>query len=106
MKTQKELTIPIACLCVLSQMSAQDVPRLVTKAHAPIIWRPYRGATVPPARLKNSNRLYDLMRGGKLYLTVQDAIAVAIENNLDLEVSRYGPIAAEWNLERLQAGGA
>ncbi len=106
MKTQKELTIPIACLCLLSQMSAQDVPQLVAKAHAPIIWRPYLGATVPPARLKNSNRLYDLMRGGKLYLTVQDAIAVAIENNLDLEVNRYGPVNAEWNLNRARAGGA
>src|SRR6202023_221084 len=86
--------------------NAQDIPRLVVKPHVPIIWRPYRGAMVPPVRLKNSNRLYDLLRGGKLYLTVQDAIAVAIENNLDLEVDRYGPVNAEWNLNRARAGGA
>jgi outer membrane protein TolC len=47
----------------------------------------------------------ELIRGGKLYLTVQDAIALAIENNLDLEVARYGPLNAEWNLKRAEAGG-
>jgi outer membrane protein TolC len=46
-----------------------------------------------------------LIRGGKLYLTVQDAIALAIENNIDLEIDRYGPLTAEWNLKRQEAGG-
>ena len=41
-----------------------------------------------------------------LYLTVQDAIALALENNLDIEVARYNPILAEWQLERSRAGGA
>ena len=36
---------------------------------------------------------------------MQDAIALAIENNLDLEVDRYGPLAADWQLERAEAGG-
>jgi len=71
-----------------------------------IFIRPYQGARVPPARLKNSDRIYGLIRGGKLYLTVQDALALAIENNLDLEVDRYGPINADWYLERVRAGGA
>jgi len=106
LKTQKELTILVACLSAVSQLGAQDVPRLVEKSHASIFRRPYLGATVAPIRLKNSNRLYDLIRGGKLYLTVQDAIAVAIENNLDLEVDRLGPVSAEWNLNRARAGGA
>jgi len=60
---------------------------------------------MPPVQLKNSNRLHDLIRGGRLYLTVQDAIALAIENDVDLEVDRYGPLLAEWNLKRQQAGG-
>lgn len=106
LKTQKESAVLIACLCFVSQMSAQDVQQLVQKSHAPFFWRPYLGATVAPVRLKNSNRLYDLIRGGKLYLTVQDAIAVAIENNLDLEVDRFVPVNAEWNLNRARAGGA
>ena len=49
--------------------------------------------------------LNSLLRAGKLYLTVQDAIALAIENNLDLEIDRYGPLLAQSALERAQAGG-
>jgi hypothetical protein len=71
---------------------------------API--RSYVAPTVPPIRLTNTTRLYSLMRAGNLYLTVQDAIALAIENNLNLEISRYGPILADASLERFKAGGA
>ncbi len=74
--------------------------------HAPVFWRPYAAPEVPEARLANSTRLRDLIRAGKLYLTVQDAIALALENNIDLEVSRYDPILQAWNLQRRQAGGA
>ena len=56
-------------------------------------------------KLKDSVRLRSLIRAGKLYITVQDAIAAAIENNLDLEADRYGPLSAEWQVERQQAGG-
>lgn len=105
-RAQRVLAILVTLNVVLWQAWAQESALMVERPRAPILWRPYQGATVPPVRLKNSNRLASLMRAGKLYLTVQDAIAVAIENNLDLEVSRYGPINAEWNLERFQAGGA
>ena len=57
-------------------------------------------------RLENSGRLGSLVRAGMLYLTVQDAIALALDNNLDIEVARYNPILAEWQLERSHAGGA
>ncbi len=106
MRAQRFVAILLAGSCVISQLPAQELPQVVMRPQAPIFWRPYLGATLPPVQLKNSNRLYGLIRAGKLYLTVQDAIAAAIENNLDLEVSRYGPVAAQWNLERLQAGGA
>lgn len=77
----------------------------VDRPQGPALWRDYRPSTVPPARLANTSRLHSLIRGGKLYLTVQDTIALAVENNLDLEVARYGPLAAEWRLERAEAGG-
>ena len=67
--------------------------------------RPYRPTTVGPAQLHNTGRLNGLIRAGKLYLTVQDAIAVALENNLDLEIARYGPVSAEWRYSRALAGG-
>jgi outer membrane protein TolC len=57
-------------------------------------------------RLSNSERLKSLIRAGTLYLTLQDAIALVLENNIDIEVARYNPILAQWQLERARAGGA
>ncbi len=71
-----------------------------------LILRPYQAADVPPVRLSDSGRLASLVRAGKLYLTAQDAVALALENNIDIEVSRYNPLIATWNVERAQAGGA
>ena len=71
-----------------------------------IFIRPYKEAIIPPVKLTNSMRLQSLMQGGKLYLTAQDAIALALENNIDLQLDRYGPLTQLWNLERAQAGGA
>lgn len=76
------------------------------KPTGPILVRPYEAAAIPPVRVRNSDRLHSLIRAGKLYLTAQDAIALALENNIDLEIERYNPLMDEWNLERYQAGGA
>ncbi len=67
---------------------------------------PYRGKEVPPINLANSSRLDALIRAGRIYLSLQDAIALAIENSLDIEVARYGPRLAETDLRRAQAGGS
>ena len=56
--------------------------------------RPFRARSVPPVNLANSPRLESLMRAGNLYLSAQDAVALAVENNLDIEVPRYGPLLA------------
>jgi outer membrane protein len=71
---------------------------------APVLWRPYLPVTVPPVRLANSPRLRDLIRANRLYLTAQDAIALALENNIDIESGRYD--SSGWRLERARAGGA
>lgn len=94
-----------ACLCVIGACSGQDERLVIERPHAPALVRPYLAPEVPPIRLNNSNRLRSLIRAGKLYLTVQDALALAIENNLNLEVDRYGPLLAESALKRAQAGG-
>ena len=73
---------------------------------APILWRPYLPVTVPPIRLSDSDRMKILIRAGKLYLTAHDAIALALENNIDIENARYNASLMAWNLERSQAGGA
>jgi outer membrane protein len=105
MRVTKVAAIFTAGCCFLSQAIAQESPVMVQRPTGPVIVRPYRTATIPPVDLKNSDRLHQLIRAGKLYLTLQDAISLAIENNLDLEVDRYGPLTAEWTLERMQAGG-
>src|SRR5579871_4349234 len=68
--------------------------------------RPYRPRTVPPVNLANTSRLESLIRAGNLYLTADDVVALAIENNLDVEVQRYGPLLAQEVLRRAQSGGA
>ncbi len=81
-------------------------PSLTISPHGPAIIRPYLAQQAPPVRLANSPRLQELVRAGTLYLTVQDAIALALENNIDIEVARYNPLIADWNVTRSQAGGA
>jgi outer membrane protein len=68
--------------------------------------RPFRARPVPPANLTNTNRMESLMHAGNLYLSAQDAVALAVENNLDIEVQRYGPLLAQEVLRRARAGGA
>ncbi len=77
----------------------------VKPAGMPFI-RSYRADTVPPLRVSDSSRLHGMIRAGNLYLTAPDAIAIAIENNLDLEVERYRILASGWDLQRLESGGA
>lgn len=94
----------VAIMCAASTVAAQDIAPV--RPQAPVIVRPYLAVTVPPIRTSNSERLRGLIRAGMLYLTAQDAIALALENDIDIEVSRYNPFIAQWNLERAQAGGA
>jgi outer membrane protein TolC len=67
--------------------------------------RDYRARPVPPINLANSSRIDSLMRAGNLYLSAQDVVALAIENNIDIEVQRYGPLLAREVLRRAQGGG-
>jgi outer membrane protein len=67
---------------------------------------PYQAPSVPGIRLTNSPRLDALIRAGNLYLTSADVVALAIENNIDVEIQRYGPLLAEEVLKRAKAGGA
>lgn len=70
-----------------------------------LTWK-YRPVHIAPANMTNSNRLESLLRAGNLYLSLQDAIALTLENNLDIEIQRYGTPIQEANILRAQAGGA
>ena len=65
----------------------------------------YEPRDIAPIRLDNSSRLESLLRAGKLYLSLRDTIALALENNLDIELQRYGPEISRASLMRAEAGG-
>jgi outer membrane protein TolC len=67
---------------------------------------PYMSPYVPDAHLENSKRLQDLIVGGKLLLTLDNAIALALENNLEVAVARYELPIAQADYLRTRAGGA
>jgi outer membrane protein TolC len=72
----------------------------------PNFWEPYSSPYVPAPRMSNSERLHSLLSGSKLRLSVEDAIALALENNLDISVARYNLNFAQTDLLRAKSGGA
>jgi outer membrane protein TolC len=67
---------------------------------------PYRGIAVPAPSMQNSARLAELIHEGKLNLTLRDAIDLALEDNLDLAISRYNLSIADTDVLRTSAGGS
>jgi outer membrane protein TolC len=65
----------------------------------------YSAATTPEPSLTNSPGLTQLIRDGKLYLSLKDAIRLALENNLDIAIARYNLPIADMDILRTQAGG-
>jgi outer membrane protein TolC len=55
--------------------------------------------------MSNSARIHQLLRSGNIYLSLTDAIALAIENNLDIELQRYTPPSADTEVQRAKGGG-
>jgi outer membrane protein len=67
---------------------------------------PYRKPVVPQLFDGSAARLTALVRDGKLYLTLQDAIALALENNLDVEAERYNLTLSATDVVRAAGGGS
>src|SRR5258708_201810 len=74
------------------------------KAHNPFV--PYPPHHVAQPVLTNSPRLDQLIRDGKLYLSLKDAIYLALENNLDLAIACYNLPIADTDLLRTAGGGS
>ena len=70
----------------------------------PDIIGPYRSMQSAEPSLTNSPRIEQLLQGGKLLLSLQDAISLALENNLAIDVERYTPWLDEVNLLRAKSG--
>jgi outer membrane protein len=112
----RQVKPPIAVLCtVLMLAPASSIAADQPAGSAPVILEhhnffgklvlPYTPRTTALPDMVNSDRLEQLLRAGNLYLSLQDALALALENNLDLQLQRYGALVADTNLARAQAGG-
>jgi len=66
----------------------------------------YRPITISKANFANSVRLTDLVKDGKIYLSLSDALALAIENNYDIAIARYDLDIADTDLLRTRTGAA
>ena len=66
---------------------------------------PYRAPHAPPLRLGPADRAQALVRDGRIYVSLYDALALAIENNLDVEISRYNLSVAGTEILRASGGG-
>lgn len=66
---------------------------------------PYAPRAIPEPMLTNSTRLDQLIKDGKLMLSLDDAISLALENNLNIFVQRFAPWIAETQLLKAEAGG-
>src|SRR6266849_1621480 len=76
------------------------------RSHFPSPIGPYSPRTVAPPSLANTGRFEQLMRDGKLYISMNDAIALALENNLDIAIARYNLNIADTDIWRAKAGAS
>ena len=88
-----------------TQTAQNGIPfdRLLRRSYNPI--DAYRGKTAPPPSMANSARLDTLVRDGKIYLSLRDAIDLALEDNLDMVIARYNLPIAQTDILLTQSGG-
>jgi outer membrane protein TolC len=72
----------------------------------PNLLKPYQSISIQPPDLTNSARIEQLIHDGKLDLRLQDAVELALENNMDIAVQRYYPWVADASILKTSAGGA
>ena len=90
--------------------NASASPRLVNDPALLPGWRgrierPYLAKNITDIDFKNSTQVHDLIRAGNLYLSLSDAIALSVQNNLDIELQRYSLPTADTEILRAQGGG-
>ncbi len=115
----------LSCTLLRPFLRAQDVPAAPVPQSAPVpaqpqlihlqdyskprpafpnILLPYRPQELPPPNLGNSPRIDSLMHDGKIYLSIDDAVALTLENNLDLDIARYNLNIADTDYLRAKSG--
>jgi outer membrane protein len=74
------------------------------RSHFPNPLAPYEPQHVPPPGLSNTPRIEQLMHEGKIMLSMDDAVALALENNLDIAIARYTLNIADTDVLRAKSG--
>jgi len=103
---QPNPTPPTPSTATVNAQAAIQTPSNLRMPHS---WEPfgaYKSSSVPEPTLTNSPRLDQLIRDGKLYISLKDAIALAIENNLDVAIARYNLPIADTDVLRTRAGAS
>src|SRR5271167_2728706 len=85
---------------------AIHTPTALMSPHSHNPFDAYAPSAVPEPELANSPRLQRLIRDGKLYISLADAIALALEDSLDLAIARYNLPIADTDIQRTKAGGS
>ncbi len=100
--------LPSAPAPVLTQpLNLRSSARDFTKPAGRLLGNPinmYRPTTIAKASFANSVRLTDLVKDGKIYLSLSDAIALALENNYDIAIARYDLDIADTDILRTRTG--
>jgi outer membrane protein len=71
----------------------------------PDLFGPYMPPSVEQPKLTNSEQLAQMIQDGKINLSLQDAISLALQNNLDIAIQRYNPWIAETSILAAKGGG-
>ncbi len=117
----------LACLQQQPFLRAQDVPAAPTpqtvpapaqpqsvhlqdyskpRSAFPHVLQPYRAQEIAQPNLANAPRIDSLMRDGRIYLSIDDAVALALENNLDIDIARYNLNIADTDYLRAKSGAS
>jgi outer membrane protein TolC len=101
------LLLLVSAACLWAQQSEVSIETPPQNKYTYWFLKPFHleKRVVAPIKLSNSPRLEQLVRSGNLYLSAQDVIALALENNIDIAVQRYGPVLSREVLKRTESGG-
>jgi len=101
----KALIIVVSAV-VLGPVLVKGQTAVKPASHLPNFFAPYTPRQVPEPRVANSGRLDSLLRNGRIMLSLEDAIALALENNLDLAIARYNLAIADTDVLRAKSGNS
>jgi len=99
------VSLEIALALAALRASAQNfVDYSKPNSHFPYLVSPYFAHQVAPPSFGNTPRIETMLKDGKLRLSLSDAVALALENNLDLAIARFNLSIADTDIMRAKSG--